>query len=425
MSNDEFDDNNEPEELLNGGRPLPRWVRVAGGVLVVAVVGVLAVRALDRGGSGSHPAALPASHTTTPASHSPQIAPPLFRQPGGPRILPPWPTAQGACDDQPQVPLVFGQQRAHGTGLKVLLGGRSLIWRVDLDTGARSPLPFPALGPNNYVVQISGSTAVVYNCHTSRTSALAFGANTPAVSNGGTVDVYQDGRRTYVVRESSARHPRPLLSTPGRPSVQLPPHFTVAGVTHGVVSGSALLGGEYVGMLLDADTGRITNRLIRGQPVAAGGGVVISQAACDVTRNRPCTLRSARVSDGETHSYRIPRSPNPVPGVLSPDGREYAFLIERSHLDRHYSSGYPIPPADIAWLHLDTGRLDVVPGIELPGKVGLSMAFAPHDDWLVVALDQGSATRLLAWRPGLAKVQEAEPIVAPATADPGLAVITG
>ncbi len=417
---DEFD---EPEELLSGARPVPRWVRVAGLVLVVAALGVLGVRALDRGG-GSQPAALSASSSTPATSHSPQIAPPLFRQPGGPLILPAWPTAHGACGDQPQVALVSGRQRAHATGLRVVVGG-ARVWRVDFDRGTQSAVRTPPLGAGAYVEQIAGSSAVVYGCRTSRTRTLTLGTDAPAVSHGGPVDVYQDGRRTYVVRESSARHPRPLLSTPGRPSVQLPRNFTVTGVTDGVVSGSALLGGEYVGMLLEADTGRITNRLIRGQPVAAGGGVVISQAACDVTRRAPCTLRSTSVSDGATRSYRIPHSPGLQPGVLSPDGREYAFLIERSHQDRHYSMGYPIPPADIAWLHLDTGRLDVVPGIELPGKVGLSMAFAPRSDWVVVALDQGVSTRLLAWHPGLAKLQEAAPIVAPASSHAGLAVVAG
>ncbi len=227
------------------------------------------------------------------------------------------------------------------------------------------------------------------------------------------------------MRESTGTHPQPLLTTPGRPSVQLPAHFSVTGVTDGVVAGSALLGGEDVGMLLDPRTGRITNRLIRGQPVAAGGGVVISQAGCDVARQGPCTLRSTRVSDGAAHNYRIPRSPGVVPGVLSPDGREFAFLLERSHQDRHYSSGYPIPPTDIAWLHLDTGRVDIAPGIELPGKVALSLAFAPHSDWVVVALDEGVATRLIAWHPGLAKLQEATPIVAPASSPAGLEVVAG
>ena len=425
VNNDAFGDIDEPEELLGGGRPLPRWVRVAGGVLAVAVVGVLAVRALDRGNGGSHPAALSDSQTKPPStSHSPQIAPPLFRQPGGPRILPAWPTAQGACDNQPQVALVFGQQRAHGTGLHLLVGG-TRVWRVDFDRGTQSPVRTPALGGRAYIQQIAGSTAVVYDCRTSLTRTLTLGSDRPAVSNVGPVDVYQDGRRTYVVREATARHPQPLLSTPGRPSVQLPRHYTVTGITDGVVAGSALLGGEYVGMLLDAGTGRITTRLIRGQPVAAGGGVVISQAACDVGRRAPCTLRSTSVSDGATHSYRIPRSPGIVPGVLSPDGREYAFLLERSRPDRHYSMGYPIPPADIAWLHLDTGRLDVAPGIELPGKVALSLAFAPRSDWVVVALDQGVATRLVAWHPGLAKLQEAAPIVAPASSQAGLEVIAG
>ena len=87
--------------------------------------------------------------------------------------------------------------------------------------------------------------------------------------------------------------------------------------------------------------------------------------------------------------------------------------------------GYPLPPTDIAWLHLDTGRLDVVPGIELPGKVGLSLAFAPHSDWLVAALDAGRDTRLLAWRPGLAHPEETAPLTGPAPSRAGLEVTRG
>src|SRR5690348_4094145 len=129
----------EPEELLAAGRPLPRWVRPAGVALAVAVGGYLAVHAL----SGDRPAknaALPTSGATSPAaSHSAQIAPPLFRQPGGPHMLPAWPTARGACGNDPQLALVSGQQRAHGTGLTVLVGG-TRVWRVDVDSGTRTPV---------------------------------------------------------------------------------------------------------------------------------------------------------------------------------------------------------------------------------------------------------------------------------------------
>jgi hypothetical protein len=56
---------------------------------------------------------------------------------------------------------------------------------------------------------------------------------------------------------------------------------------------------------------------------------------------------------------------------------------------------------DIAIMHLDTGRLSIVPGIELPTKSQPGLAFAGRGDWLVIALDAGPRTRLLAWRPGL------------------------
>jgi hypothetical protein len=415
---DEIDRGDEPEELLAAGRPLPQWARPAGAALVVLVGGYLAVHAIS--GDATHKAA--ALPTAASASHSSQIAPPLFRQPGGPRMLPAWPTARGACGDRPQLALVSGQQPARGTGLTVLVSGAG-VRRVTLDTGARTTVhtPLPALGA--YVDQLAGSTGVGYPCLPSQARVFTLGTRTSVTSPSGSVDLYQDGRRTYLVRDASSGHP--VLTTPGRPSVRLPRHFDVVGVTHGVVAGSASVLGHYVGMLLDAATGRLRMRLSQGQPVAAGGGQVISLQGCDVSRLAACTLRRTAVSGGATRSYTLPRPPAGLHGVLSPDGREFAFLLERAHQDRRYSMGYPLPPSDIAWLHLDTGRVDVVPGVELPGKVGLALAFAPHSDWLVAALDGGRRTRLLAWHPGLVHPEEATPIVAPTTYSPGLEVTRG
>lgn len=409
----------EPEELLAEGRPLPRWVRPAGVALAVLLGGYLAVHALS--GDGTHHSA--ALAPSLPISHSPQIAPPLFRQPGGPHVLPAWPTARGACGDQPQLALVSGQQRAQDTGLTVLVGG-ARVWRVQVDTSSRTPVGTPLLGRDEYVSELAGSTAVAYQCRTSRTRTLTLGGQTPAVSLR-SVDVYQDGRRTYVVRAATSRHPHPLLITRGQPSVQLPRRFVVVGVTDGIVAGTASVQGRSVGMLLEADTGRVRTRLSSGQPIAAGGGQVISEVGCDPTFPAPCTLRSTPVSGGATRSFPLPQVPSAVPGVVSPDGRDFAFSLERAHPDRRYSMGYPLPPADIAWLHLDSGRIDVVPGIELPGKVGLALAFAPRSDWLVAALDEGRGTRLLAWRPGLTHPEEAAPIAATSIYRAGLEVTRG
>jgi hypothetical protein len=104
----------------------------------------------------------------------------------------------------------------------------------------------------------------------------------------------------------------------------------------------------------------------------------------------------------------LPRAPGIATGVLSADGRLLAFTLERPALDpRHarqdprYEQGHPIPPADIAILHLDTGALYVAPGIETPAKMRPALAFGTDGRWLVMALNAGTKTRLLIWRPRL------------------------
>jgi hypothetical protein len=61
-------------------------------------------------------------------------------------------------------------------------------------------------------------------------------------------------------------------------------------------------------------------------------------------------------------------------------------------------------------MQLDTGRLSIVPGIELPAKSQPGLAFAGRGNWLVIALDAGSRTRLLTWRPGLRQPYETNPL---------------
>ena len=85
--------------------------------------------------------------------------------------------------------------------------------------------------------------------------------------------------------------------------------------------------------------------------------------------------------------------------------KKTSFLLDHPSTSDSDLEGHPLPPLDIATLQLDTGRLEIVPGIELPAKSQPALAFS-KEGWLVIALDAGSRTRLLAWHPGLRHAYE-------------------
>jgi hypothetical protein len=85
---------------------------------------------------------------------------------------------------------------------------------------------------------------------------------------------------------------------------------------------------------------------------------------------------------------------------------------------------HPFPPSGIAVLHLNSCRLDPVPGVVLPPKEAPNMAFSADSRWLAVALDAGRSTRVLAWRPGLHRAYETRPVPGSTYGTPALAVLT-
>jgi hypothetical protein len=88
--------------------------------------------------------------------------------------------------------------------------------------------------------------------------------------------------------------------------------------------------------------------------------------------------------------------------VLSPSGTVAAFQLARASRDPRFTAGRPLPPADVAVLHLRTGRLDIVPGLELPPRTGAGLAFGPTGSWLLATVSEGDHGELLAWRHGMA-----------------------
>ena len=138
--------------------------------------------------------------------------------------------------------------------------------------------------------------------------------------------------------------------------------------------------------------------------------VVLWTGDCDPSSSKAYTVHRRPVAGGAPASYRLPRPAGYATGVISADGRLLAFTLERAASDPRYQQERPIPPVDIVILHLDTGALEVVPGVEIPAKTGPGLAFSADGRWLVKALDSGTRTRLLTWRHGLPRPYESRAI---------------
>jgi hypothetical protein len=144
--------------------------------------------------------------------------------------------------------------------------------------------------------------------------------------------------------------------------------------------------------------------------VMTGPGMLVWAEGCDPAADRPCMLHVRTVATAATRTYRLPRPA--FGGIVSPDGREVALFLERAAQDPRFAPAHPIPPSEIAILRLDTGRLDVAPGIEVPAETFPNLAFTADGRWLAIAFDAGPKVRLLAWHPGLAHPYESAHVVA-------------
>jgi hypothetical protein len=310
---------------------------------------------------------------------------------------------------------------AQRTGIELLVGGAALL-AVDFDRGSVTAVGV-RLRSGEYVVGLAGTTttyAVTGVCTTigSSVSRLirvgADGTSTTVALRGPLDAVLADGPRAWGVRFPDEQQPAgSLVPLAGGARVPLPTGLRPAAVTGGVVVGqvgSTAGGGAGSLLLVDAVTGRIRGNLGAGVILAAAHGQVLWATGCDPGLPRPCTLHRRLVAGGVTTSFRLPRPPGFAPGVISPDGKLLAFIEERAGLDPRFASGHPLPPADVAVLHLDTGALHLVPGVEIPAKNPPGLMFSADSSWLVMALNAGTATRLLAWRAGLTAVYETTPI---------------
>jgi hypothetical protein len=182
---------------------------------------------------------------------------------------------------------------------------------------------------------------------------------------------------------------------------------TAAGLV--VVAYHAPAGRRHTVELLDPHTGAVLRRLGGGYPIGAAGHVLLlSLHRCaGPPAHGTCTLESINLTTGrpaaqaELPAGRVPVSGDLASPVFSPDGTLAAFQLARARPDPRFAAAASGPPSDVAVLHLRTGRLDIVPGLEMPPITWAGLTFDPTGSWLLATVSEGTHGELLAWRPGM------------------------
>jgi hypothetical protein len=391
----------QPDELLSAGRPLPVWVRgaaIAGALLVGA--GVL-IRLVGN-------------------ESAPRVSPqPRHIVVNDPIAL---------CGDG-LGPRVAGASGGPRTGLRVLLGGAQLQ-RVDFDTGASVALHLPRLARDEWVDSLSSAGGHRYaatagtSCGFDRRRVLMVRGDkaTPAITGAAPSDFVVDETHAWTVVDPGHRL-RPL---DGGRSVALPAGFAPAAATHGVIVGNLSQGMDPAEIgAVRGSNGALQQVSGIGSILGAAAGRFVWSAGCGPPTHGRCELASATVAGTHPRTYRLPRPPGSPAGQLSPDGHTLAFTLTRAHVDRYHRQGNPSPASDVAVLDLRSGKLTIVPGLELPSRYEPQFAFAPSGHWLVITASENDSARLFAWRPGLPRPVVSPLGQVPSPAPPPVQVLSG
>lgn len=157
--------------------------------------------------------------------------------------------------------------------------------------------------------------------------------------------------------------------------------------------------------LIDPNTGALRRRLAEATPLGAAGHLIlVSLPDCGAAlTHATCTLESIDLTTGmPTVRFKLPAGRLPIPdAVFSPGGTKAALQLTRASRDPRFTTGSPYPPADVVILHLHTGSLDIVPGLELPPLTWAGLAFDATGRWLLTTVSEGRRGQLLTWRQGM------------------------
>jgi hypothetical protein len=384
-----------------GGWPRPpKWVWAAAGIAVVAVLAGVVVAH-----TGAHPtaAASPARSPTAAASHTP--------------AGPPWPSAAGACQSAVGLPQIHLSRQPVHIHARLLIGGTGLR---EITLGGAISGPLPGLPEHNRLVTnvVAGPRA-------------AYVFDMPCTSSTASVRIYRIGaggaHRLRVSADaliggphhawalsyrSSAVLTRVLSPLAGSRAVRLrstidPIADTAAGLV--VVRYRPLAGQRYAVEVVNPNTGTVLRRVGDGFPMGAADHVLlVSLHGCAATpAHSTCTLESFDLNTGRPlATIRLPAGRTPTGGdlsspVFSPNGTLAAFQLAWAKRDPRYAASALGPPSDLVVLNLRTGKLAIVPGLELPPATWAGLAFDLTGRWLLATVSEGDHGDLLAWRPGM------------------------
>ena len=385
-----------------GGWPRPpRWVWAVAGVTAVAVLAGMVVAR-----TGPHHAAASPRSTSLPPASSPARG---ARTPAAGSAAR-WPSAAGACGSPVYLPQIHLARHHAGARGRVLVGGTGLR-QVTLGRAVTRPLPgLPEHG--RLVTKLVAGPGAYYAfdlpCSSSGPSLRVYRIVAGAARHLNTTadDLLGGPHRARAV--TYLAHHTVLTALTGGRAVTLksdttPFADTAAGLV--VVAHHDLLDLPDTLELLDPATGALLRRFAAATPLGAAGHVVlVSLPDCGaLLTHGTCGLESIDLTTGRpTARFELPAGRVPISdAVFSPGGTKAAFQIARASQDPRFTTGWPYPPSDVVVLHLHTGSLDIVPGLELPPLTWAALAFDATGRWLLATVSEGERGELLAWRQGM------------------------